>query len=112
KGLNRARRHKLDISGPTPGNIAGQPAYTVRIAPGEPGGLLGAVELAWDAARGLPLRFAVYARGNNDPVLELTTTEISYGPVDTSSRSARSPRPPAAISSSSPRWTSTAPRRR
>ena len=84
QGLNRARRHKLDISGPVPGNIAGQPAYTVRVAPGEPGGLLGAVELAWDAAHGLPLRFAVYARGNSDPVLELTATEISYGPVATS----------------------------
>src|SRR3954463_16009018 len=84
RGLNRARRHKLDISGPVPGNIAGQPAYTVRVAPGEPGGLLGAVELAWDAARGLPLRVAVYARGNSDPVLELVATEVSYGPVDTS----------------------------
>src|SRR2546423_13136046 len=45
QGLDRARRHKLDISGPVPGNIAGQPAYTVRVGPGEPGGLLGAVEL-------------------------------------------------------------------
>jgi outer membrane lipoprotein-sorting protein len=84
QGLNRARRHKLDISGPVPGNIAGQPAYTVRVGPGRPGGLLGAVEFAWDAARGLPLRVAVYARGNNDPVLELVATEISYGPVATS----------------------------
>src|SRR2546423_1165955 len=84
QGLNRARQHKLAISGPVPGNIAGQPAYTVRVGPGEPGGLLGAVELAWDAARGLPLRVAVYARGNNDPVLELVATEISYGPVATS----------------------------
>src|SRR3954470_7459649 len=84
KGLNRARNHKLDISGPVPGNIAGQPAYTVRVGPGRPGGLLGEVELAWDAAHGLPLRVAVYARGNNDPVLELVATEISYGPVDTS----------------------------
>jgi outer membrane lipoprotein-sorting protein len=84
KGLNRARRHKLDISGPVPGNIAGQPAYTVRVGPGRPGGLLGAVEFAWDAARGLPLRVAVYARGNNDPVLELVATEISYGRVATS----------------------------
>ena len=81
RGLNRARNHKLDISGPVPGNIAGQPAYTVRVAPGRPGGLLGAVELAWDAARGLPLRVAVYARGNNDPVLELAATDVSYGPV-------------------------------
>src|SRR3954469_20432863 len=84
RGLNRARRHQLDISGPTPGNIAGQPAYTVRVAPGRPGGLLGAVELAWDAAHGLPLRVAVYARGNSDPVLELVATEIDYGPVDAS----------------------------
>jgi outer membrane lipoprotein-sorting protein len=81
QGLNRARNHKLDISGPAPGNIAGQPAYTVRVGPGQPGGLLGAVELAWDAARGLPLRVAVYARGNNDPVLELTATDVQYGPV-------------------------------
>src|SRR3954452_4805309 len=81
RGLNRARNHKLDISGPTPGNTAAQPAYTVRVGPGRPGGLLGAVELAWDAAHGLPLRVAVYARGNNDPVLELVATEIDYGPV-------------------------------
>src|SRR3954447_7598932 len=46
RGLNRARKHKLDISGPTPGNIAGQPAYTVRVEPGRTGGLLGGVELA------------------------------------------------------------------
>src|SRR3954470_17909384 len=91
QGLDRARRHKLDISGPVPGNIAGQPAYTVRVGPGEPGGLLGAVELAWDAARGLPLRVAIYARGNNDPVLELVATEISYGPVDTSNFALRPP---------------------
>jgi outer membrane lipoprotein-sorting protein len=84
QAINRARRHKLDISAPVPGNIAGQPAYTIRVAPGEPGGLLGAVELAWDAAHGLPLRFAVYARGNDTPVLELVATEISYGPVSTS----------------------------
>jgi outer membrane lipoprotein-sorting protein len=91
RGLNHAREHKLDISGPTPGNIAGQPAYTVRVGPGRPGGLLGAVELAWDAAHGLPLRVAVYARGNNDPVLELVATEISYGPVDTSNFAIKPP---------------------
>src|SRR3954468_5733098 len=84
RGLDHARHHKLDISGPTPGNIAGQPAYTVRVGPGRPGGLLGAVELAWDAARGLPLRVAVYARGNNDPVLELVATDVQYGPVPVS----------------------------
>ncbi|MEA2436452.1 MAG: hypothetical protein QOF65_1008 [Thermoleophilaceae bacterium] len=91
QGLNKARQHKLSISGPTPGNIAGQPAYTVRVGPAQPGGLLGAVELAWDAARGLPLRVAVYARGNSDPVLELVATDISYGPVDTSNFAIKPP---------------------
>ena len=91
RGLDRARKHKLDISGPVPGNIAGQPAYTIRVAPGRPGGLLGAVELAWDAAHGLPLRVAVYARGNSDPVLELVATDISYGPVDTSTFAVQPP---------------------
>src|SRR4051794_17128140 len=81
RGIARARRHKLAISGPVPGNIAGQPAYTIRLAPGEPGGLLGAVELAWDAAHGLPLRVGVYARGNSDPVLELVATDVQYGPL-------------------------------
>src|SRR3954469_18997473 len=91
QGLNRARKHKLDISGPTPSNIAGQPAYTVRVGPGEPGGLLGAVELAGAAARALPLRVAVYARGNSDPVLELVATEISYGSVATSNFALKPP---------------------
>ncbi len=31
--------------------------------------------------RGVPLRFAVYARGNSTPVLELKATDISYGAV-------------------------------
>jgi outer membrane lipoprotein-sorting protein len=70
-----------NLSGATPSNIAGQPSYTVRIAPKDDGGLLGAAELAWDAARGVPLRAAVYAQGQNSPVLELQATDISYGPV-------------------------------
>src|SRR3954470_17742718 len=102
QGLNRARKHKLDISGPTPSNIAGQPAYTVRVGPGEPSGLLGAVELAWDAARGLPLRVAVYARGNNDPVLELVATDVQYGPVPVSAF-AVSPPPDARVEDVTPK---------
>src|SRR3954449_8896383 len=53
--LADARRH-ASISAPTPGVIAGEPAYTVRVAPLQNGGLLGAAELAWDAAHGVPLR--------------------------------------------------------
>src|SRR4051794_6092279 len=72
------------VSGAQPGNVAGQPAYTVRISPKEHAGMVGAAELAWDAATGVPLRAAVYAVGDASPVLELEATEISYGPIDSS----------------------------
>jgi outer membrane lipoprotein-sorting protein len=70
------------VAGPDPGVEAGQPAYSVRVTPRDPGGLLGGVGLAWDAVRGTPLRVGVYARGNDTPVLEIKATDISYGPVD------------------------------
>ncbi|MEA2135819.1 MAG: hypothetical protein QOC68_3728 [Solirubrobacteraceae bacterium] len=73
-----------DLSRATPGNVAGRPAYTVRISPKHDGGLLGAGALAWDAAKGVPLRAAVYAQGSNSPVLELTATRIKYGKVPAS----------------------------
>jgi hypothetical protein len=69
------------VSGANPSDVGGQPAYTVRVGPKRSGGLVGAAELAWDAARGVPLRAALYARGNGNPVLELSVTNISYGPV-------------------------------
>ena len=70
-----------DLSGAEPSNVAGLPAYTVRLAPKHDGGLLGSAALAWDAARGTPLRAAVYAQGHTDPVLELEATQVSFGPV-------------------------------
>lgn len=69
------------LSGATPSNTAGQPSYTVRLAPKDDGGLLGAAELAWDAARGVPLRAAIYAQGDANPVLELEATDVSYGEI-------------------------------
>ena len=62
-----------------PTDVAGHPAYSVRISPKASGGLFGGAELAWDAARGIPLRFGLYARNNSTPVLELAATNISYG---------------------------------
>jgi hypothetical protein len=73
-----------DVSAATPTNGAGRPAYSVKVSPKHDGGLLGALELAWDAARPVPLRIGIYAQGASSPVLELTATEISYGPVPTS----------------------------
>jgi outer membrane lipoprotein-sorting protein len=81
-----------NLSGAMPTTTADQPSYTVRIAPKDDGGLLGAGEVAWDAARGVPLRAAVYAQGEESPVLELEATDISYGPV---SASAVAVKPPA-----------------
>ncbi len=70
-----------DVSAAQPTDIAGQPAYNVRISPKHDGGLLGYAELAWDAGQGVPLRVAIYAQGSSKPVLELAATQISYGSV-------------------------------
>jgi outer membrane lipoprotein-sorting protein len=81
--LNRLMR-RVNVSGAVPGNIAGQPAYSVQVSPKHAAGLLGDAQLAWDAARGVPLRFAIYARGDSSPVIELKATDISYGSVPSS----------------------------
>ena len=75
---------KVSLSGAIPGDVAGQPAYTVRISPRHAGGLLGAVQLAWDANHGVPLSLGVYSQGSKDPVLGLRVTDISYGRVPAS----------------------------
>ncbi len=69
------------LSGAIPSDLAGQPAYSVRISPKSDGGMLGGAELAWDAVHGTPLRAAVYASGDSSPVLELIATKISFGSV-------------------------------
>lgn len=74
----------LSLSGAIPGDVAGQPTYTVRVTPPHSGGLLGAAAIAFDALRGVPLQFSVYATGASAPVLQLTANDITYGPVDPS----------------------------
>jgi len=81
--LNQVMAH-VNLSGAIPNDVAGQAAYTVRISPKHDGGLLGAGELAWDATRGVPMRFAIYAQGSPTPVLELKATDISFGSVPAS----------------------------
>jgi hypothetical protein len=77
-GLNRLARH-LRLSA-VPTDVAGQPAYSVRVTPRHDDGLLGGLGLAWDAVRGVPLRVGLYARGNPNPVLALAASEVSFGP--------------------------------
>ncbi len=69
------------VSAAQPTNVGGQPAYSVSLSPKHDGGLLGSVELAWDAVAGVPLRIGVDAQGSSSPVLELAVTQISYGAV-------------------------------
>lgn len=71
----------VDIGGPYPRNVAGQPAYKVVMTPKHSGGLLGSVQLAWDATHGVPLGIAIYSVNSSSPVLELKATHISYGAV-------------------------------
>jgi hypothetical protein len=74
----------VDVGGvatSNPRDVAGRPAYSVSVSPKHSGGLLGQAQLAWDAATGVPLRVAVYARGNGTPVLALSATNISYGQI-------------------------------
>jgi outer membrane lipoprotein-sorting protein len=81
--LSKLAEHAT-VSGAEPTDVAGHATYTVSLSPKHDGGLLGSVELAWDAARGVPLRAAIYAQGSSSPVLELKATHISYGPVASS----------------------------
>jgi outer membrane lipoprotein-sorting protein len=81
--LSRLSRH-ADVSGAIPTDVAGQPAYTVRVSPKEGGSLMGGAELSWDADNGAPLRAAVYSSATSAPVVELAATEVSFGPVESS----------------------------
>ena len=84
--ISRLIKH-VDVGGmatSNPGDVAGRAAYSLSVSPKHSGGLLGRAKLAWDAITGVPLRFAIYARGNPTPVLALTATNISYGAISPS----------------------------
>jgi outer membrane lipoprotein-sorting protein len=83
EAISHAERHS-NVSGATPTDIGGQPAYTVRISPKEGGSLFDGVELSFDAVHGLPLSAGVYSSTSSAPVIELTAGEVSYGPVEAS----------------------------
>jgi outer membrane lipoprotein-sorting protein len=78
--LTQVGKHAT-LSGALPSNVAGRKAYTVTASPKDKAGLIDSIEVAWDAARGVPLRAAVYAKGSTKPVLALEATDISFGSV-------------------------------
>ncbi|HJS95795.1 MAG TPA: hypothetical protein VJ741_16140, partial [Solirubrobacteraceae bacterium] len=82
---------QLNVVGPLPRNVAGQPAYKVVVSPKHDGGLLGDVQLAWDASHGIPLGIAIYSRNSSSPVLELKATDISYGRVSSGDLTIKAP---------------------
>jgi hypothetical protein len=71
----------FDVSAAEPGHVGGRPAYTVRVTPRDDGGLLGRAELSWDAEAPVPLRLAIHARAEDEPVFELALDEVAYEPV-------------------------------
>ncbi len=80
EGISHLQQH-ASVSGAEPGDVAGQPAYTVRVGPKEAGSLFAGAELSFNADNGTPLRAALYSTASSSPALELAATEISYGPV-------------------------------
>ena len=70
-----------NVSAATPGNVGGQPAYTVHVSPKEGGSLLGGAELSFDAVHGVPLRAAIYSTSSTSPAIELAASNVSYGAV-------------------------------
>ena len=90
KGIAHARQH-AGVSGAIPTTVAGQSAYEVRVTP-QHGGLVSGARLFWDAVHGVPLKVAVYARGNGTPVLALGVTSISFGKVAASTFAISAPK--------------------
>lgn len=83
KEITKVEGH-AELSGATPSDTAGQPTYTVRVAPKNDGGLLGGAELAWDSENGVPLRAAIYSSASSAPVIQLEATDVSFESVPAS----------------------------
>jgi outer membrane lipoprotein-sorting protein len=73
-----------ELSGAIPSDVAGQPTYTLHVAPKHDGGLLGGAQVAWDAGNGIPLRAAIYSSASSSPVLQLEATDVSFEAVSAS----------------------------
>jgi hypothetical protein len=82
----------LSISDAIPGTAGNVPSYSVKVAPLHDGGLLGNVQLAWDASNGVPLGVSVYSTTDpSNAVLALTVSDIAYGPIDAASLTVGTP---------------------
>lgn len=66
----------------TPVRVAGRPAYALDVLPRTPDTLVGRIEIDVDARADVPLRVAVYARGDSNPALSLAYRTVSFAPID------------------------------
>jgi outer membrane lipoprotein-sorting protein len=82
----------LTLAGPQAGvtvdgstRVAGRAAYTLSVLPNQTGTLVAEVQIAVDAATGVPLRVALYPGGSDTtPAVDATFTQISYAHPPTS----------------------------
>lgn len=58
--------------------VAGQSAYELSLAPKDHRSLTGQVQIAVDAANGVPLRVDVFARGAKTPAIQIGYTQIQF----------------------------------
>ena len=79
------------VSGATPDNVGGRPAYTVQVSPKDTSGLFAGGKVSWDAENGAPLAVSILAKGESAPVLDMRATDVTFGPVDASVFSAAPP---------------------
>jgi outer membrane lipoprotein-sorting protein len=74
-----------DVTTASPIEVAGRPAYVVRLAPvSSSNTLVNRIEVAIDAETRVPLGLRIFARGVADAVVDVAYTDVSFGPVDPS----------------------------
>jgi len=65
-----------------PRSVAGRGAYVLRLEPRTERTLVGAIEIAVDSERRVPLRVSVFARGATKPAVSVGFTSVHFGPVN------------------------------
>jgi outer membrane lipoprotein-sorting protein len=74
-----------DVTTADPVEVAGRPAYVVRLTPAPSSNtLVDRVEVAIDAQTRVPLRLQAFATGADAPAIDAGYTDVSFGPVDAS----------------------------
>jgi len=64
--------------------VAGEPSYTLVLAPSSPTTSVGSIQVALDANNWMPLQLQVFAKGADAPAITVGFTSISFGAVDPS----------------------------